>query len=87
MPAYLSDARSVRSLISIIIVVFSLLVIGVLAFLPLFTGAPWKEWTEVYSRLISPLTGVLGTVLGYWLGVGKSEAHTQGESPDTGLSK
>ena len=58
----------VRGFLAITVVAVSMLVAAVLAIYPLFHDVMHKEWADTFGKMVSPFTGLVGAVIGYYFG-------------------
>ena len=60
------ETTKVRAIIALTIVIVSMMVIAALALLPVFVDVDHDHWSNVYGKMVSPITGILGVVVGYY---------------------
>ena len=61
----------VKAALALGVVGVSMLVIGALALYPLFAGVKHTEWADTFGKMVSPLTGLVGVIVGYYFGKDK----------------
>ncbi len=58
----------VRARLALGVVAISMLVVAILAIYPLFAEVQHSEWADVYGKMVSPFTGLVGVIVGYYFG-------------------
>jgi hypothetical protein len=60
--------QQVRAILALGVVGASMVVVMTLALYPLFADVKHSEWAEVFGKMISPFTGLVGVIVGYYFG-------------------
>jgi hypothetical protein len=59
---------AVRAVLAIGVVAVSMIVVVALALYPVFSGVDHAAWADVFGKMISPFTGLVGVIVGYYFG-------------------
>ena len=58
----------VRSYLALGVVGVSMLVVGILGIYPMIAPVDHGKWADVFGKMVSPFTGLVGVIVGYYFG-------------------
>jgi hypothetical protein len=58
----------VKAALALGVVGVSMLVVGALALYPMFVEVKHTEWADTFGKMVSPFTGLVGVIVGYYFG-------------------
>lgn len=61
-------ASQVRAYLALGVVGVSMLVVAVLAVYPMVADVQHDSWADVFGKMVSPFTGLIGVIVGYYFG-------------------
>lgn len=79
------DLRKIRSILAITMIGFFLIITGVLALLPLFSGNTefsLEGYINYFSKIANIYTGFIGVILGYYFGRSVEQPGKEKEAID-----
>jgi hypothetical protein len=61
-------AVQVRAYLALGVVGVSMLVVAIMGVYPMIAPVDHSKWADVFGKMVSPFTGLVGVIVGYYFG-------------------